>query len=79
MEEQIASWRNIKWDGNETVDEFSHRVIQLGKALGLSDQHILDIFKLGLPSNVYVEMVHIDGIQATLDSMMLSSAADFGL
>ena len=26
-EEQMASWINMKWDGNETCDEFSHRVI----------------------------------------------------
>ena len=51
-EEQMAGWRNIKWDGNETLDEFSYRVTQLGKALGLNDQHILDTFKLGLPSNI---------------------------
>ena len=66
-EEQMASWRNIKWDGNETLDEFSYRVTQLGKALGLNDQHILDTFKLGLPSNIYVNLVHIDGMQATLN------------
>ena len=41
----MASWRNIKWDGNEILDEFSYRVTQLGKALGLNDQHILDTFK----------------------------------
>ena len=29
MEEQMASWRNIKGDGNETLDEFSYRVSQL--------------------------------------------------
>ena len=23
-EEQMASWRNSKWDGNETLDEFSY-------------------------------------------------------
>ena len=66
-EELIASWRNIKWDGNETLDEFSYRVTQLGKALGLNDQHILDTFKLGLPSNIYVNLVHIDGMQARLN------------
>ena len=66
-EKQMASWRNIKWDGNETLDEFSYRVTQLGKALGLNDQHILDTFKLGLPSNIYVNLVHIDGMQATLN------------
>ena len=66
-EEQVASWRNIKWDGNETIDEFSYSVTQLGKALGLNDQHILDIFKLEMPSNIYVNLVHIDGIQATLN------------
>ena len=43
------------------------RVTQLGKALGLNDQHILDTFKLGLPSNIYVNLVHIDGMQATLN------------
>ena len=64
-EEQMASWRNVKWDGNETLDEFSYRVTQLGKALGLNDQHILDTFKLGLPSNIYVNLTHIDGMQAT--------------
>ena len=63
----MDSWRNIKWDGNETLDEFSYRVTQLGKALGLNDQHILDTFKLGLPSNIYVNLVHIDGMQATLN------------
>ena len=66
-EEQKASWRNIKWDGSETLDEFSYRVTQLGKALGLNDQHILDTFRLGLPPNTYVNLVHIDGIQATLN------------
>ena len=66
-EEQMASWRNIKRDGNETRDEFSYRVTQLGKALGLNDQHILDTFKLGLPSNINVNIVHIDGMQATLN------------
>ena len=40
-EEQMASWRNIKWDGNETLHEFSYRITQLGKALGLNHQHIL--------------------------------------
>ena len=65
--EQMASWRNIKWNGNETLDEFSYRVTQLGKALGLNDQHILNTFKLGLPSNIYVNLVHIDGMQATLN------------
>ena len=52
----MARWRNIKWDGNETLDEFLYRVTQLGKALGLNDQHILDTFKLGLPSNIYVNL-----------------------
>ena len=66
-EEQMASWRNIKWNGNETLDEFSYRVTQLGKALGLNDQHILDTFKLGLPSNFYVNLIHRDGMQATLN------------
>ena len=66
-EEQIASWRNIKWDGNEILDEFSYRVTKLGKALGLNDQHIMDTFKVGLPSNIYVNLVHIDGMQATLN------------
>ena len=63
----MASWRNIKWDGNETLGEFSYRVTQLGKGLGLNDQHILDTFKLGLPSNTYVNLVPIDIIQATLN------------
>ena len=66
-EEQMASWRNIKWDGNETLDDFSYRITQLGKALGLNDQHILDTFKLGLPSNIHVNLVHIDGMQGTLN------------
>ena len=63
----MNSWRNIKWDGNETLHEFSYRVTQLGKTIGLNDQHILDTFKLGLPSNIYVNLVHIDGMQATLN------------
>ena len=66
-EEQMAGWRNIKWDGNETLDEFSYRVTQLGKALGLNDQHIPDTFKLGLPSNIYVNLIYIDGMQASLN------------
>ena len=63
-EELMASWRNIRY---ETFDEFSYRVTQLGMALGLNDQHVLDTFKLGLPSNIYVNLVHIDGMQATLN------------
>ena len=63
----MASWRNIKWDGNETLDELLYRVTQIGKALGLNDQHILDTFKLGLPSNIFVNLVHIDGMWATLN------------
>ena len=66
-EEQMASWRNIKWDGNETLDEFSYRVTQLGNALGLNDQLILGNFKLGFPSNICVNLVHIDGMYATLN------------
>ena len=66
-EEKMAGWRNMKWDGNETLDEFSYRVTQLEKALGLNDQHIIDTFKLGLPSNIYVNLVHIDGMQAILN------------
>ena len=64
-EEQMTSWRNIKWDGNETLDEFSYRFTQLGKVLGLNDQHILDSFKLGLLANIYVNLVSIAGMQAT--------------
>ena len=67
MEEQMATWRNIKWDSDETLDHFSYRVTQLGKVLGLNDQHILETFKLGLPSNIYVNLIHIDGMQATLN------------
>ena len=63
----MASWRNIKWDGNETLVEFSYRGTQLGKALGLNDQHILGTFKLGLPSNIYVTLAHKDGMYATLN------------
>ena len=70
----VADWNALKEQfkqqfnpvGN-TLDEFSYRVTQLGKALGLNDQHILDTFKLGLPSNIYVSLVHIDGMQATLN------------
>ena len=63
----MASWRYIKWDGNDALDKFPYRVTQLGKALGLNDQHILDTFKLGLPSNIYVNLAHIVGIKATLE------------
>ena len=63
----MASCRNIKWDGNETCDQFSHTVTQLDKAIGLNYQHILDIFKLGLHSNIYDNLVHIDAMQATLN------------
>ena len=31
------------WDDNETLDEFSYRVTQSGKALGLNEQHILTL------------------------------------
>ena len=41
----MTGWRNIEWDGNETFDEFSYRVTQLGKAIGLNDQNILDTFQ----------------------------------
>ena len=44
-----------------------YRVTQLGKTLGLNDQHILDTLKLGLPLHIYVNLVHIDGMQATLN------------
>ena len=40
---------------------------QTAKALCLDNQHILDTFKLGLPSNIYVKLAHIDGMQATLN------------
>ena len=63
----MVSWRNFKWDDNETLHEFSYSITQLGKALCLNDQHIIDTFKLGLPSNIYVNLVHIDGMQATLN------------
>ena len=45
-EEQVASGRNIKWNGNETLDEFSYRATLLNKTLGLNVQHILDTFKV---------------------------------
>ena len=44
-----------------------YRVTQVGGALSLNDQHIIDTFKLGLPSKIYVNLVHIDGKQATLN------------
>ena len=44
-EEQMASWRNIKWDGIETLDEFSYRANQLTKVLDLNNQHFLDAFQ----------------------------------
>ena len=43
------------------------RATQLGKALGLNDQHILDTFKLGLPSNIYINLVYTYGRKATLN------------
>ena len=63
----MASWKNIEWDGSDTLDEFSYRVAQIGKALGLNGQNILDTFKLGSPSSVCDNLVHIDGMQATLN------------
>ena len=63
----MASWRNIKWEGNETLDKFSYKVTQQDKALGLNDQHLLDTFKIGFRSNSYVNLVHIYGMQATLN------------
>ena len=66
-EEQLVSWRNIKWNGNETLDEFSYRATQLAKVLGSNEYHILDTFKLGLTPNVYVNLVHIDDMHATLN------------
>ena len=52
---------------DKTLDELSYRVTKLGKALGLNDQHILHTFKLGLPLNIYVNLVHIDDMQAILN------------
>ena len=63
----MVSWRNIKWDGHESLHEFLYRVTQPGQTTRLNDQLILDTFKLGLPSNVYVYLVHIDGMKATLN------------
>ena len=60
-EEQMASWRNVKWDGNETPLN-SHTDTHLGKEIALNDQCILDTFKLGLPSNIYANLVHIHGM-----------------
>ena len=77
-EEQMAIWRNIKWNGNETLDEISYRDTQLGKALGLKDQHILDTFKLGLHLNIYVNLVHKDGMQATLNMVKRLMAVSKG-
>ena len=74
----MDGWRNIKWNGNEAFDEFSYRFTQLGKALGLNDQHILDTIKLGLPSNIYVNLVHIDGMHATLNKAKRLMAASNG-
>ena len=47
----MASWKNVKWDGNKTLDELSYR----------------DTIKLGLPSNIYGNLVYIDDMQATLN------------
>ena len=33
-EKQMASWKNIMCDGDETLEEFPYRGTQLGKALG---------------------------------------------
>ena len=33
----MASWSNIRWDGNEALNEFSYTVTQLVKAIGLND------------------------------------------
>ena len=43
------------------------QLTQLGKVLGLNDRHILDTFILRLSSNNYVNLVHIDSMQATLN------------
>ena len=45
----------------------SYRGTQLSNALGLNGHHILGTLKLGLPSNIYVNLVHIDDMQATLN------------
>ena len=55
----MASWRNIKWHGNETLHEFSYILPNWAK-------HQLDTFKQGLPSNVCVNLVHIYIMQATM-------------
>ena len=61
----MAGWRNIKKGHNETPDEFSYRVTELGIEIELNHKHIPDTFKLGLSCNGYVNLVNIDGIPAT--------------
>ena len=55
-----------------------HTVTQLGKTLALNDQHVLDTFKLGFPSNIYVNLVHIYGMQATLNMAQRLKAVSKG-
>ena len=63
----MASWKSIKWDDNKSLDKFSYRITQIGKALGLNDQHILDTFKLGWMSNAYINLVHVDAMQTLIN------------
>ena len=63
----MTSWRNIMLDGNEILDQFSYRVTLLGKLLVLDDQHNLGTFKQGLPSNVCLNLYHMDDTQTTLN------------
>ena len=60
-----------RWQIGETSGEMnSHMVLLItlfGRAVGFNNQHILDTFKLGLPSNVYINLVYIDGRPATLN------------
>ena len=61
----MASWRNIKWDGNKTCTIFSYRVTQLGRALGLNKQHILDNVQARTTLSVFVNfLVYVDGMPA---------------
>ena len=47
-------------------------------SLGLSDQHNLDTFNLGLSSNIYASLAHIDAMKAKLNMAIRLMAASKG-
>lgn len=57
-EQLITNWRNLKWDGLESVDNYLERTTSLGEALNIGAQEILEAFKFGFPNQVYAHIIN---------------------